>query len=212
MKLQGSAQLQTVLALYDQAIVRDRVMSSHIYDHMIRARNFKARNERIETGVLVEKSALRGKWGAINGKQSDNVQKETLAVSVTEQHRETGAVTNKREHSLLLHQKRGHRLTEKSKGFGLRGEIPSGIKGRKACKKNLRGTCTNPSCDYWHPPCVKITSLNRDANMATIVSLDTLRLMGSPVKKSRRNVDGKGSVALLKSESTSGLCVSRLTI
>ena len=38
-------------------------------------------------------------------------------------------------------------------------------------------------------PCVKITSLNRDANMATIVILDTLRLMVSPVKSRRKVVE-----------------------
>ena len=55
-------QLQTVLAMYDQEIVRDRVMPSYKlktmarrhFDQMIRTRNFKARNERIETGMLVK--------------------------------------------------------------------------------------------------------------------------------------------------------------
>ena len=35
-------------------------------------------------------------------------------------------------------------------GFGLRGESPSGKKGRKACKIILRGKCKEPSCDLWH--------------------------------------------------------------
>ena len=43
---------------------------------------------------------------------------------------------------------------------------------------------------------VKITSLNRDANSAINVCLDTLRLMGSAVKKSKKG--GKVSVALLE--------------
>ena len=58
----ASAQLQTVLALYDREMNRDRVSPSyprlrtmvrHI-DQTIRTRNFKARNERIETRVLVK--------------------------------------------------------------------------------------------------------------------------------------------------------------
>ena len=63
MKLQGSAQHQTVLALYDQWMNRDRASQSyqrlrtlvrrHV-DQMSRTRNFKARNERIETGVVVK--------------------------------------------------------------------------------------------------------------------------------------------------------------
>ena len=60
MKLQGSAQHQTALAVYDQGMNRDRVLQSyqrlrtlvrrHI-DQMIRTRNVEARNERIETVV-----------------------------------------------------------------------------------------------------------------------------------------------------------------
>ena len=63
MTIRESVQLQTVLAMYDQDVDRDRAMSSyqrlktmvrrHI-DQMIRTRNFRARNERIETGVLVK--------------------------------------------------------------------------------------------------------------------------------------------------------------
>ena len=37
-------------------------------------------------------------------------------------------------------------------------------------------------------PCVKITSLNRDANMAKHAYSDTLRLMGSRVKSRRKVV------------------------
>ena len=138
-----------------------------------------------------EKSALRGEWeNAINGKQSDSVQQETLADSVTEKHRKTGAVADKRDNRPLLRQKRGHRLTDKSsKGSGLREKRSSGIKGPRGCTNLLRGKCTNPSCFFFFRtlPCAKITRLNRDANVATIVSLDALRLTGSQVK-SRRTV------------------------
>ena len=50
-------------------------------------------------------------------------------------------------------------------------------------------------------PYVKITSLNRDAKTATIVCLDTLRLVGSTVKKISCLTEGVYTV---------GLCVSRL--
>ena len=60
MRVRESVQLQTVLALYDQEIDRDRAMPSYqrlkivvrrYVDQMTRPRNFRARNERIETGV-----------------------------------------------------------------------------------------------------------------------------------------------------------------
>ena len=72
MQLQGSAQLQTVLAMlamYDQETDRDPVLPSHQrlatvvrrhIDQMIRTRNFKAPSGRIETGVLVKSLKGRG--------------------------------------------------------------------------------------------------------------------------------------------------------
>ena len=57
-------------------------------------------------------------------------------------------------------------------------------------------------------PCVKITSLNPDANMVTIVNSDILRLVGSPVKvkeKLWKRISG-----LMKGDYTIGLCVPRL--
>ena len=55
-------------------------------------------------------------------------------------------------------------------------------------------------------PCVLITSLNQDANMATNANSDTMRLMGSPSKTSK-----KRSVALLEDSYTICLCVSRFS-
>ena len=62
-ELQGSAQLQTVLAVCNQELNRDRVSPSiqrsrtmvrqHV-EHVTRTRNSKAWNERVETGVLVK--------------------------------------------------------------------------------------------------------------------------------------------------------------
>ena len=63
MKIRESVQLQTVSAMYEREIDPDRSMPSyqrlktevrrHI-DQLIRTRNFRARNERIETGVFVK--------------------------------------------------------------------------------------------------------------------------------------------------------------
>ena len=84
MRLQGSEQLQTVLALYNHEKNRDtatpscqrlRTMVRQHVGQMIGTRNFKAQNERFE-----EKSAWRGKWeNAFSGMQL-NVRKETPVV------------------------------------------------------------------------------------------------------------------------------------
>ena len=89
-KLQCAEQLQTVFAMYNQELNRypaapnyqklRKVVRQHI-DQTIRTRNLKARNERIETGVLVksleEMPPQKEKWEiAISGRQMDSVRKE----------------------------------------------------------------------------------------------------------------------------------------
>ena len=69
---------------------RLKTMVRHI-DQMIRMRNFKARKERIETGVLVKshlgrKVSVEREVGECyqRGQQLDSVQEETLVVSAME--------------------------------------------------------------------------------------------------------------------------------
>ena len=65
----------------------------------------------------------------------------------------------------------------------------SGMKGQRACKKILEGTCTNSSCDYWLPFVCQNYKSDRDAYSATSDCSDTLRVMGSPVKSRRKVVE-----------------------
>ena len=54
MRIRELVQLRASLAMYDQEIDRNRAVPSYQrLKTMIRTRNFRARNERIETGVLV---------------------------------------------------------------------------------------------------------------------------------------------------------------
>ena len=95
-------------------------------------------------------SALTGKWeNAIIGKQLDSVQEKTLAVSATE------VIVDKKAQSF-----RGPKAQIQidgrtpSNGVGSRGESPFRRKGQKGCTNFLKGTCTNLSCNHWHP-CVR---------------------------------------------------------
>ena len=111
MKLQGSAQLPTVLAMYNQELNRDKVTPTnqslrtkvrrHI-DQMTRTRNFEAGNERIETGVLVKshkgrKVRVERKVGECFQKQLDSVRKGTPVVVPT-----GPILVKERNHPLLL--------------------------------------------------------------------------------------------------------------
>ena len=169
-KLQVSVQLHTVLALHEQENVRNneppncsRLKTSvrRHFDQTMRTPNFRAWNEIVERGAVTksrkgrEIPAWNGKWeNAISGKQLDSVRKETHVVSFMIERLVTDAIRNLKDHRLLLHQKRRHRLTERNhvkvqasewkvlleKEAELRADISFGRK------------CTNPSCNYWHPP------------------------------------------------------------
>ena len=81
----------------------------HYIDQTMRTRNFKARNERVEKGVVTksqkkgEKSGWIGRLeNATIGKQLDNVRKETHVVSVMIQRLETDAIRYKKDNRPLL--------------------------------------------------------------------------------------------------------------
>ena len=59
-------------------------------------------------------------------------------------------------------------------------------RGRKPCTYFLLGTCTNPSCDMWHPPMCYITSLNH-APVVTNVNSDMFEVAGQVSKKSKQS-------------------------
>ena len=70
-----------------------------------------------------------------------------------------------------------------------------------------REECTNPLCDYGHPPvCQNYRSETQDANVAHIVIFDMLMRRRTPSKKSK-----KGSVigSVIEGDNSIGLCVSR---
>ena len=83
---------------------------------------------------------------SIDGKQLDNVQEKTLVVSATE-----AIVDKKHNRPLLLHKRR---LTEENprKVLVPGDKVLLEVKARKRATKILKGKCTDPSCDYWHPP------------------------------------------------------------
>ena len=74
-----------------------------------------------------------------------------------------------------------------SKGFGPRGESPSGRKDRKPCSKSSNQSVRTRRVVIGTFPYVKITSLRLDAYVAVAVS-DTLRRRKSPARSQRKVV------------------------
>ena len=94
-----------------------------------------------------------------------------------------------------------------SKGFGPRGESVSGRKGRKPCKKIIKWKCTDPSCDYWHPPVCQNYMSETGCIYGDDCYFRHFEAEEKPSKKSKKG-GAKGAVALLK-ESTQLGCVAQ---
>ena len=79
------------------------------------------------------------------------------------------------------------KIPSKSSG-SRRGASYSGTRGRIPCRNFLRERVRIRHLINGILPCVSITSLNQDPNMATIADSDTLRLIGSPARCRRKVV------------------------
>ena len=218
LKIRDSVQLQTVLASYDEEIVRNQEVPSysrsktmvrrHI-DQMIRTRNFKARDDRIQTGAVTE--SQQGRKVSVERK-----------VGECHQWKATGQCSNgdycSCSHGEAPGNGCGHgqkgqsssptslaRTQTDAKNIGKiwsQRESPSGMKGQRACKQILRGKRTNPSCDV----CQNYKSVSGCKN-GDYCQLRHTEVDGQPNNKSKE-CDGEGSVALLK-ESVQLGCVSQ---
>ena len=182
MRRRGCDQLRTVLAMYEQAINQDRsnpsyqklkTMVKKRIDQKIRTRNFQARNERIETGVLVKTqqgknvSAEGNQENAISRKQEDSGQKEMLAASAT-----TSLSVERKHNRPLLLQGRRHKMTEEN---FRKGSLPQAVVFLEGAIKKRAHITSMETCRIRHVtigilPFVQATNLNQDANTAKNVS------------------------------------------
>ena len=84
-----------------------------------------------------------------------------------------------------------------SKTRSPRGKSPSGKMFRLPCKDYLKGTCTAPFCEKWHPPECLFTSPRKYADLGKSALMRIARLMNS-LAKGNKNCD-KSAVAIVKS-------------
>ena len=194
MKMGEPVQLQTVLPRNWSRSSNAKL--SNIEDHvknidqMIRRRNFKARNERIETGVMVKshgwrKVSVERKVGeCLQWKATWQWSRRGSCSFSHGSHRGQQAQSSPDPQAQT--QMDGRRPSE---GFGARGQSPSGLKGQKACTNVVKGTWTDPSCDYWHPACQKLQAC-MGMQIRRPMSIQThWRWWTAPYKKSKKWVE-----------------------
>ena len=154
MKFEGSEQLQTELALYNQELNRDevtpsyqrmRTMARQHVDQMIRTRNFKAWNERFETGALVK--SHKGRNVGVGRKVGECFQWRATGQcskgdSCSFNHGSySGQGAQSSSSTLRAPTQTDGRKPERN--GSPRGASPSGFKGKRArkfCLKKMRGT------------------------------------------------------------------------
>ena len=153
-----SAQLKTVLELYDMKIHQKISMPNYQKkkrkvnrrkEQKHRLRNFDARHGRIETGAAVtsrrgSSGIERGKVFVTSGKQKGIVREETNAVS--------GMSVTIVRNAATLSEPTVARRRRVSRKRSIRGKSNHGAILRQPCTYNLKGTCTRSPCEYWHPP------------------------------------------------------------
>ena len=148
-------------------------------DQKIRARNFEARNERIETGAVVKNR--RDQCGVARG------------LGECYQWRGEGQCS-KGDNCSFRHEgpKRG-RWTPKTAPSSERRKVT-----RKTCRDYMNGKCTKPSCEFWHPPeCQYYRKPSSGCRFDDKCAFMHQQVQGQPSKKPKKQSD-EGAVATLK--------------
>ena len=78
-----------------------------------------------------------------------------------------------------------------------RGRSPSGRRFRLPCKDYLKGTCTTPFCEKWHPPECLFYKTKSGCRFGEKWSYAHRQVDTQPTKRSKKN-DDKSAVAMLK--------------
>ena len=119
-----------------------------------------------------------------NGKPTGSVQKETIAVSVT-----ISISVQKRHSRIRLQILSCSRVREMHR----EPEVPRAL----PCKDYLKGTCTTPFCDKWHPPECLFHKSESGCRFGEKCSFAHRQVDEQPTKRSKKNSD-KSAVAMLK--------------
>ena len=94
-----------------------------------------------------------------------------------------------------------------SKTRSPRGRSPSGELARLPCKDYLKGTCTTPFCEKWHPPQCLFCKSQNGCRFGEKCSHAHRQVDEQPSKKPKKNGD-KSAVAMLNITRQLG-CVSQ---
>ena len=162
LRIRESEKLKTVLELYDLETHQKKLgpdyhrlktIVKRSIEQEIRNKNFGARSGNFEKNAVVKNQGTKQR---VQRSLGDCWQWETNGQCVKGDNCSFRHDVNKRAESIQPNpsQRSSTRQSVRnaSRTRSPRGKSPSGRKARLPCKDYLKGTCTTPFCEKWHPP------------------------------------------------------------
>ena len=207
LRIRESEKLKTVLELYNMEIHqkkagpdyhRLKTMVKRSIEQNLRMKNFEARNGNFETSAVVKNPRMKQReqrslgdcwqWKA-NGQCSkgDNC---SFRHDMNKRAKSTQPNPSPRSSAQQS-------VKNASRTRSPRGRSPSGKMARLPCKDYLKGTCTTPFCEKWHPPECLFYKSKSGCRFGEKCSYAHRQVDEQPSKRSKKNGD-KSAVAMLK--------------
>ena len=206
-RIRESEKLKTVLELYNMEIHqkkagpdyhRLKTMVKRSIEQNLRMKNFEARNGNYETSAVVKNQGTKQReqrspgdcwqWKA-NGQCSKG---DNCSFRHDMDKRAKSTQPNPSPRSSTQ-----QNVKNASRTRSPRGRSPSGKMARLPCKDYLKGTCTTPCCEKWHPPECLFYKSENGCRFGEKCSYAHRQVDEQPCKRSTKNGD-KSAVVMLK--------------
>ena len=172
----------------------------------LRMKNFEARNGNFETSAVVKNQRMKQReqrslgdcWQWKANRQCSKGDTCSFRHDVNKPAKSNPSPRSSAQQS----------VTKASRTRSPRGRSPSGRMSRLPCKDYLKGTCTSPFCEKWHPPECLFCKSENGCKFGEKCSYAHRQVDEQPSKRSKKNGD-KSAVSMLKTARQLRLRMSR---
>ena len=207
LRIRESEKLKTVLELYKMELHQKKIgpayhrlktMVKRSIEQDIRNKNFGARNGNYEKIAVVKNQGTKQRVQRILGDcwqweiNGQCVKGNTCSFRHDINKRGKVTPSNPSPNSFMQQNER-----KASRTRSPRGKSPSGRMFRWPCKDYLKGSCTAPFCEKWHPPECLFYKSENGCKFGDKCSYAHRQVDEQPSKRSKKN-DDKSAVAMLK--------------
>ena len=203
LRIRASEKLKTVMELSDLEIHqkkaeadyhRLKTMVKRSVKQNLRTKNFEARNGRFETSAVVKNQGTKQREQRTFG---DCWQWKANRQCSKGNNCSFRHVVNKRAKMTQPNHSSSTQQSVTNASTCPRGRRPSGKMARLPCKDYLKGTCTTPFCEKWHPPECLFYKSENECIFGDKCPYAHRQVDEQPSKRSNKNGD-KNAVAMLK--------------